>query len=113
MRVRRFGKSYAHPLIVLIVMPAPGERFQIGIAASRSVGGAVQRNRAKRLLREALRPLLPQVNAGWYALLLCRRPIISSSLPEISQAMIQLFSKAGMMSNQDGNESSGDDRRTT
>jgi len=102
-RVRRFGKSYAHPLIVLVTLPAPGEHLRIGIAASRAVGGAVQRNRAKRLLREAIRPLLPQVNAGWYVLLLCRRPMMTSSLPEISQALIQLFSKAGMVSNQDGN----------
>jgi ribonuclease P protein component len=101
-RVRRFGKSYAHPLIVLVALPVPTERSRIGITASRAVGGAVQRNRAKRLVREALRPILPQVNTGWYLLLLCRRPILNSTLPEINQVLIQLMIKSGMLNNQDG-----------
>ena len=101
-RVRRFGKSYAHPLIVLVAHPNPGERSRVGIAASRAVGGAVERNRAKRLVREAMRELLPGMHDGWNTLLLCRRPILDSSLPEIIHALTQLLSKAGMMINQDG-----------
>jgi len=34
-----------------------GDRARVAVIASRRVGGAVQRNRAKRLLREAVRPL--------------------------------------------------------
>jgi ribonuclease P protein component len=40
------------------VRPADGaDRARVAVIASRRVGGAVQRNRAKRLLREAVRPL--------------------------------------------------------
>jgi ribonuclease P protein component len=40
------------------VRPArAADRARVAVIASRRVGGAVQRNRAKRLLREAARPL--------------------------------------------------------
>ena len=54
-RVRRTGKSYAHPFVVLVVQASEVPRVRVGVTAGRSVGGAVQRNRAKRLLREAFR----------------------------------------------------------
>ena len=101
-RVRRFGKSYAHPLIVLVALPVPGEKLCVGIAASRAVGGAVERNRAKRLTREATRTLLPRMNAGWNAILFCRRPILASNPGEIAGVLVNMLNKAGMMQNEDG-----------
>src|SRR5512136_1725075 len=46
-RVRRSGKSYAHPLLVLIVQACDEGRLHVGVAASRGIGSAVKRNRAK------------------------------------------------------------------
>ncbi len=101
-RVRRFGKSYAHPLFVLVALPGSMDNSHIGIAASRTVGKAVKRNRAKRLVREAIRSLIPEINTGWNALVICRRPILDSSLSEIIQVLAQLLNKAGMLKQQDG-----------
>jgi len=66
--VRRDGRSHAHPLVVLAAWrrsppalpPAgPGQppelRSRLGVVAGRAVGKAVDRNRAKRLVREAFR----------------------------------------------------------
>ncbi len=41
--------------LTIIVAPAPGSDSRIGIVASKKLGGAVVRNRAKRLIREVFR----------------------------------------------------------
>ena len=64
-RVRRDGKSYAHPLIVLIALENQLSITRVGVTAGKSVGNAVKRNRAKRLIRAATRALHPQMATGW------------------------------------------------
>ncbi|PZR65071.1 MAG: ribonuclease P protein component [Solirubrobacterales bacterium] len=56
-RVYRHGRSRANRHLVLYVFPRPGEQAdgppRLGLSVPRRVGGAVERNRVKRLLREA------------------------------------------------------------
>jgi ribonuclease P protein component len=96
-RVRRFGRSFAHPLVVLIVLPDETGNLRFGITAGRSVGGAVQRNRAKRLLRAVVRPWLQQVNPGWNAILIARQPILEAPFGEIQFAIRSLLGRARLL----------------
>lgn len=41
--------------LTIIAAPAPGPHSRLGIVASRKLGGAVVRNRAKRLIRQVFR----------------------------------------------------------
>lgn len=96
-RVRRSGKSYAHPLVVLIALKSEKSdqpRLRVGVAAGRTVGTAVLRNRSKRLLREAIRSLLPNIASGLDLILIARPGLASASLEETRQALLNLLQRA-------------------
>ena len=96
-RVRRFGKSYAHPFIVLVVLQNEMDQSRIGVAAGRSIGNAVQRNRAKRLLRESIRPLIPGIPPGWDLIILARKPMIDARFDKIGKALTVLLTQAHLL----------------
>ena len=97
-RVRRTGISFAHPYVVLIAQASEAPSVRVGVTAGRSVGGAVQRNRAKRLLREAVRPLLPDLLPGWELILIARPALRIAPLLDIRQAISGLLRRAKIIS---------------
>ena len=96
-RVRRSGKSYAHPLVVLIRHPNELAASRFAITAGKSVGNAVRRNRAKRRIREAIRPILPAIFPGWDIIILARQPIKNASFSKIQSAVHQLMQQADLL----------------
>ncbi len=96
-RVRRTGKSWAHPLTVLLAGSNGLAHTRIGFVASKSVGGAVQRNRAKRRLRAELRAQSARLDPGWDLVFVARRPILNCSMPTLSAAVTELLSRAGLL----------------
>ena len=97
-RVRRLGTSYAHPLIVLIVYPNQDVRNRFGVAAGKTVGNAVKRNRAKRLLRAAIMATHTEIDQGWDIVLIARRPIADASFHNVSQSLRTLLDRARLIS---------------
>jgi len=56
-RAKRLGRRVGTPHFTFLVAPQPGDAVEprLGVVAARSVGGAVRRNRVKRLCRECFR----------------------------------------------------------
>ena len=101
-RVRRLGKSFAHPLLVLIILPNDLSIVRVGISASHAVGNAVQRNWIKRRIRASIDQLFSSVNIGYDLVFVARRPILNSDFSEINMAMENLLRRAGLLGDIDG-----------
>jgi len=86
-RVRREGRAHRTALFVLIAARNMGGPARIGVAAGKRVGGAVQRNRAKRLLREGVRPLYPSIASGWDILLIARNAILDTTSTQVTHQL--------------------------
>ena len=99
-RVRREGRTWSHPLIVLIARANDLNQTRVGIAASKRVGSAVARNRAKRRLREAIRQAGPTLALGWDVLLVARPGLPKAGWPDVTQALTQLIGRANIRKNQ-------------
>lgn len=96
-RVRRKGKSYAHPLIVLVAIENQLSKTRVGVTAGKSVGNAVKRNRAKRLIREAARGLHPRMAPGWDLVIIARSPILQVKMLQVHAALEKLLRRATLL----------------
>jgi ribonuclease P protein component len=102
-RVFREGRSHASRHLVLYSFPRGdgAEREpRLGVSVGRKVGGAVERNRVKRVLREAFWAVAPDLPAG-YDFVLVARPdagalVRDGGEPSVESALRELVSSAGL-----------------
>ena len=100
-RVYRQGRSTANRQLVLYAFPNPAaERPRIGLSVSRKVGGAVQRNKVKRLLREAFSRHEARLPPGHDLVLLARPDALElaerEGLDGFDAALVELLGRAGL-----------------
>lgn len=94
--MRSAGRSYAHPLVVLVTCRNDLDYSRFAVSAGRGLGGAVWRNRAKRRLRAALDELAPSIPPGWDILLLARESTASAAWPDLLQGLAGALRRAGL-----------------
>ena len=97
-RVRREGQARSHRLLVLISCRNELGVTRAGVTAGKKLGSAVVRNRAKRLMREAIRQLAQHIEPGWDLLLIARTAIVPVKLQEVADVLETLLSQAGLFS---------------
>src|SRR5438876_10560050 len=90
----RRGRRWEHGIVALHLLPrAPGD-VRFGIVAGKKVGGAVQRNRVRRLLREAIRRFLPEIRRGAHGVWVARPAAAEASFTAVEQAVRELMERA-------------------
>jgi ribonuclease P protein component len=96
-RVRRLGKSYAHPLIALVTLQSEIENSRVGFITGKSIGNAVKRNHTKRQLRVILSNFLPFFVTCTDVVVIAREPIQRATYLEMQNAVKQLLLKAELI----------------
>lgn len=74
----RFGDKCSGKYFLSFVRPRSDQYVYFGVTASRHIGNAVARNRAKRIMREAIRLVVQNAQTG-FDLVLVARPSIQSA----------------------------------
>ena len=85
--VKRHGR-----LMSVFVLPTPGQRARLGIAASKKIGGAVDRNLAKRRMREVFRAA--GVPAPLDIVVIPRRELLSAPFESVQREFAALVDVA-------------------
>jgi ribonuclease P protein component len=101
-RVYRHGRSVSNRHFILYAFPrADSSGVRLGLSVGRKVGGAVERNRIKRLVREAL--AATPTPAGAHDLVVVARSEAHDlaerrGLEGVLEAIAELLAKAGLQS---------------
>ena len=96
-RVWQQGGTWAHPLVILRARANGLAQSRVAFVAGKKVGGAVARNRAKRLLRESARQLFPQIAPGYDLVLIGRGAILETRQPVVAAAVAELLRRAKLL----------------
>jgi ribonuclease P protein component len=90
-RVFAEGRPAHGARLVLFLAPGSGG---IGVVAARKVGTAVERNRARRILRAAWREVAPSIGNGWDVVLVARQGIRGAKTQDLVAEMTELLRRA-------------------
>lgn len=111
-RVYRAGRSVANKYLVLYYFERsePGslgtdDASRVGFSVSKRLGGAVDRNRIKRVLREAFRANAQSIAGNMDFVLIARTPLVelleAEGFKAVEVKMTEVFRKAGLLSPQE------------
>ena len=90
------GKAYTNPALVTYVIKNRAGICRIGITTSKKIGIAVERNRARRVIRAALFSL-PEIKPGYDVVFVCRRKTVFTKSTAIAEIMASQLKSAGIM----------------
>jgi ribonuclease P protein component len=97
--LKSHGKALRGRHCMLLVLARPGEPTRVGFVASkRGVGGSVQRNRARRRLREIVRRRFPRLSmSGFWLGLIAFRSVLVADHQDLASDVEGLLASCGVL----------------
>jgi ribonuclease P protein component len=97
-RIYRHGRSFANSQFVVYWRhESRTDRFRLGISASSKLGGAVVRNRMRRMIKEIVRLNADKLNSGLDLILIVRKPALTLPYKEMEGSVLHVLRKAGLL----------------
>jgi ribonuclease P protein component len=102
-RSAEFREAYAQNrcfvgrFMVMWLRSGKNASLRLGVVSGRSVGGAVDRNRARRRLREVFRTNRYRLSGEVDVVLVARRPLLQAKWEEITGEFEELAARAGLL----------------
>ena len=100
-RAYRRGKSFVHPCLVLYVNKNRLGHTRVGLTATKKIGKAVTRNRARRVIRAAMAAQLPPDAGSWDIVFVARGRTAASKSWQLEKVMRRQLIAAGVLAPQD------------
>jgi ribonuclease P protein component len=97
-RVKVRGRRAVHGCLIANWLTLPrGSSSRLGVVTSRALGGAVVRNRARRLLRESFRRHQHQLDQPVDLVLVARSSIVGRKLAEVEKDYLGVLHRAQLL----------------
>ena len=92
------GRSQVHPLLVTYIIRNRSGRIRYGVTTGKKVGGAVERNRARRVIEAAMRENLKLMQCdGADIVFVARSRTVMAKSQEVEATMKKHFTQGGLI----------------
>lgn len=91
------GKNASSPVLVTYAMKNRRGSCFYGITTSKKIGTAVDRNRAKRVIRTAFDEVRGEINGSWDFVFVARSKTTRVKMQDVKNAMLEQFSELGVI----------------
>lgn len=98
------GKSYVTPYFVVYILKNRTGSVRLGITAGKKIGGAVKRNRAKRVIYAAFRNICRNIPGGYDFVIVARTRILAVKSQEVQRLLEKQLKAAGLWNELKENE---------
>lgn len=93
----KVGKIVHGKSALIYYTPSKNKNVKIGISVSKKLGTAVKRNRARRVIREAITPFLERINQNYNIIIVARENLLTYTFKEISHDISVMLKKAEIL----------------
>ncbi len=96
-RIYGRGEVFVHPAFVAYALKNRSGNIRLGITVSKKIGGAVERNRAKRLLTAAFAETVGNISMGYDFVLVARSRILKTKSTDIAASLRAMLAEAQIL----------------